>query len=372
MTGPKDISRREFLAAAGAALGAATGALGGEAPAAGAEPRALPVPSPKKLPRWRGFNLLEKFTLNGNAPFRERDFEWIARWGFDFVRLPMDYRCWTDQARPGVPDGERGEKNLKEVDAAVEMGKRHGVHVNLNLHRGPGYCVNPPKEPLDLWKEGAAVEAFCAQWALLARRYKGIPSARVSFDLLNEPADIKPDVYAPVVRKAVEAIRAEDPERLVIADGLRWGREPVTELVSLGIGQSTRGYDPMRVSHHRASWIGGSDRWEEPSWPLVEGGGRTFDKERLRKERIEPWKALEAKGVGVHVGEWGAFQRCPRKTALAWMKDCLDLWKEAGWGWALWNLRGSFGIVDSRREGTTYEDFEGHKLDKEMLELLRA
>ena len=31
-----------------------------------------------KLPRWRGFNLLEKFTHRHNAPFVESDFEWIA------------------------------------------------------------------------------------------------------------------------------------------------------------------------------------------------------------------------------------------------------------------------------------------------------
>ena len=80
-------------------------------------------------------------------------------------------------------------------------------------------------------------------------------------------------------------------------------------------------------------------------------------------------KRLADKGVGVHVGEWGCFNKTPHEAALAWMKDYLELWKEAGWGWALWNLRGSFGIVDSNRPGTVYEDFEGHKLDREMLEL---
>ena len=49
-----------------------------------------------RLPRWRGFNLTEKITGSRNAPFRESDFEWIAEWGFDFVRLPMSYQCWAD------------------------------------------------------------------------------------------------------------------------------------------------------------------------------------------------------------------------------------------------------------------------------------
>jgi len=38
------------------------------------------------------------------------------------------------------------------------------------------------------------------------------------------------------------------------------------------------------------------------------------------------------------------------------MGDFLSLWKEAGWGWALWNLRGDFGILDSGRTDVKYED----------------
>lgn len=363
------VSRRDFLGAAAAALaaGALRASFAEEAP----KPSRSGAELARKLPRWRGFNLLEKFTARGNRAYVEKDFEWMARWGFDFVRLPMDYRAWTDPERPEAPDGERGEKVLREIDEAVEFGKRYRIHVSLNLHRAPGYCVNQPKESLDLWSDPKAVDAFRAQWKMFAARYKGIPSERLSFNLLNEPANVKPEAYVRVVKAAAEAIRSEDPDRLIIADGLRWGRDPVFELVELGVAQSTRGYDPMRVSHHGASWVGG-EKWPEPSWPLVEDGGKVYDRERLRRECIEPWKKLEAKGVGVHVGEWGAFQKCPRKVALAWMRDWLELWKEAGWGWAVWNLRGSFGIVDSARPDTRYEDFEGHKLDREMLELLRS
>jgi endoglucanase len=125
----------------------------------------------------------------------------------------------------------------------------------------------------------------------------------------------------------------------------------------------------MQISHYKASWIGGSNTWPEPTWPLTNGG---WDRERLRREQIQPWKELEAKGVGVHVGEWGAYQYTPHKVVLAWMKDCLELWQEAGWGWAMWNLRGSFGVLDSGRTDVKYEQMRGHQLDREMLELVRA
>lgn len=363
------MDRRGFLKATAAttACSVATPFLLAESPAT--DPTG---PSAAKLPRWRGFNLLEKFTARGqgNPAFRETDFQIMQEWGFDFARLPMSYHCWSQ------PDPERWlkmeEGQLKHVDGAIELGRKHGVHINLNLHRAPGYCVNPPKEPLDLWKDAAALDACAAHWAMFARRYKGVPNRELSFDLLNEPPDISAETYVRVVKDLVAAIRAEDPLRLIIADGLRWGRDPVEGLVSLRIGQSTRGYDPMRVSHHKAGWVDGSDKWPEPTWPLKEGNKPEWNKARLHRERIAPWQALSKRGAGVHVGEWGAHNRTPHNVTLAWMRDQLELWKEAGWGWALWNLRGSFGVLDSQRSDVTYEDFHGHKLDRAMLKLLQA
>jgi endoglucanase len=332
----------------------------------GAGPQA---PTARHLPRWRGFNLLEKFVKRpgGNPAFREADFETMAEWGFNFTRLPLSYLCWTDPS-----DWLKlREAELKHLDEAVAFGRKHKVHVNLNLHRAPGYCVNPPKEPLDLWTNEEALSACAFHWAQLAKRFRGIPSEQLSFDLLNEPGNIPADAYVRVVKRLVAGIRAEDPQRLIIADGLKWGREPVYGLAELGIAQSTRGYDPMQISHYKASWMTGSDKWPEPTWPLRLGEKRVVDKASLAKDCIQPWKQLEEKGVGVHVGEWGAFNRTPHPVVLAWMRDCVALWREAGWGWALWNLRGSFGVLDSGRRDVEYESFRGHKLDRQMLELLQ-
>ena len=95
------------------------------------------------------------------------------------------------------------------------------------------------------------------------------------------------------------------------------------------------------------------------------------NKETLQKKMVEPWQVLAAQGVGVIVGEWGAFNHTPHAVVLAWMRDCLENWQAAGFGWALWNFRGPFGVLDSERKDVGYETFKGHKLDRKMLELLR-
>ncbi len=359
------MNRRRFLGTTGAILVAGSAGVANKVLAA-----EKPHPTPARLPKWRGFNLLEKFVRQDgtNAPFQESDFALTQEWGFDFARLPLSYRCWADPENWKVIK----EPQLKDVDEAVEFGRKHAVHVNINLHRAPGYCVNPPKEPLDLWKDEAALEACAFHWAYLAKRYKGISNDRVSFDLLNEPPDIPEETYVRVVKALVAAIREADPERLIIADGLKWGGTPVHGLASLKIAQSTRGYEPIQISHYRANWMKGSDTWPEPQWPLKVSAQRTISKDTIRRERIEPWKKLEQSGVGVHVGEWGAFNRTPHGVTLAWMRDCLDLWREAGWGWSLWNLRGAFGVLNSERADVQYESFRGHKLDRAMLEVLQA
>jgi endoglucanase len=328
-------------------------------------PKGQTVPLAKKLPRWRGFNLLEKFQVGQNARFVEADFQSISEWGFDFVRLPMDYRCWTSPADPY----KLNEPALKEIDQAVEFGRKHGVHVDLNLHRAPGYTVATPPEKLNLWNDEEAQKQFDFQWSQFARRYKGIPSSQLSFNLVNEPAHTTAERYDAVVRRAVTAIRREDPGRLVIADGLQWGRDPQFDLVDLQIAQSTRGYEPFPLTHYKASWAGG-ERFALPTWPLKQGN-KVTDREKLHEDRIVPWKKLEAKGVGVHVGEWGAFNKTPHDVVLRWARDLLGLWKDAGWGWALWNFRGSFGILDSGRSDAAYDNFHGRKLDRKFLEVLR-
>jgi len=49
----------------------------------------------------------------------------------------------------------------------------------------------------------------------------------------------------------------------------------------------------------------------------------------------------------------------------------LDILTPHNIGYALWNFRGAFGILDSGRSDVAYEDWHGHKLDREFLNLLQ-
>src|SRR5579871_5307688 len=348
------------------------------------QPEAVPEKPVQKIPRYRGFNLLwERGEGETSKPaFEESDLAMMREWDFNFVRIPLSYWIWSKPSDWMTID----EKPFAEIDRVIALGKQYGIHVNLNLHRIPGYCINDRQlEPADLFSGRAeekqrALKAASHHWSYIARRYKGIPSSQLSFDLINEPPKMQSyegyleERYAEVATALVAAIRAEDPQRLIFADGINIGQNPMPELVALGLVQSTRGYQPKAISHYRATWVP-LDEYETmkaPTWPLTDDKGTVWDKARLAKEYIEPWKALAAEGVQIHVGEWGCFNQTPHEVALAWMADCLATWREMGWGNSLWNLRGSFGVLDSGRNDVAYENYKGHKLDRKMLELLRS
>lgn len=479
---------------------------------------ATPYTDIAKLSRWRGFNLLEKFTVQENQPYKEEDFKLIAELGFNFVRLPLDYRCFAR----GTDYSVLHEKTMRELDKAVEYGVRYNIHVCFNFHRAPGYCVNPPFEKSDLFKDSRTQDKFAALWAVFAARYKGVLNENLSFNLLNEPAGIESAVYALVMAKAIKAIREIDPHRLIVIDGLEWGRLPVAELKAANIIQATRGYDPIGLTHYKADWIDNSYNWSSPAWPgymffssylfgpikkeyqtpliinvdirqktrlrikvhkvshlsrliikadnepvfdkvfepgpgkgewsrviyeaewdiyqniydkyystviptgteqitientegdwlliseiridpyngflknevillpnvfswgsrqgelylsaqgsiITDKKNALYDSQWLREVYLAPWIKIHKQGVPVIVGEFGVFRHTPHDVTLAWMEDFLKVVKKEGFGWALWNFRGSFGILDSNRKDVHYKNFHGHKLDAQMLELL--
>jgi endoglucanase len=332
-------------------------------------PRGLPEPTSKHLPRWRGFNLLDKFMVDQQKAFEERDFADIAELGFNFVRLPLDYRCWTDRDQPKV----QKEPVLKEIDQAVALGRKHGIHVQINFHRAPGYTVAKPAEPKSLWTDPEAQDICAHHWAAFAARYQGVANNLVSFNPLNEPDDkVTPQEHRKVLERLAGAIRERDPQRLIVCDGRNWATAPPTELIGLDVAAALHDYNPMPLTHYKASWANWDESWPEPVWPLKKSDGKYVVRGTIVRELINPWKEFEAKGIGVMVGEFGVYNQTPHRFALSWMHDTLEEFKKAGWGWALWNFTGGFGIIDSGRFDIAYEDWHDRKLDRAMLDVLQA
>jgi len=356
-------------------------------------PGILPADGPhaNKLPKWKGFNLLDFFSPDSTESINtttEAHFKWMRDWGFDFVRIPIAYPHYLEfDGDRNITAGETyyvKEYEIDKIQALVAMAHKYGMHVCLNLHRAPGYCINAGfPEPFNLWKDQAALDAFCWHWNMWARLYKNASPQKISFDLLNEPTmredmndqhskswPVQGDVYRKVAKAAAEAIRKENPHALIIADGNAGGNLVVPELVDLDMAQSCRGYFPHAISHYKAPWANKDpEHLPTPVWP-GKVGNQDLNRGML-ENYYKPWIGLMEKGVGVHCGEAGCWKKTPHPVFIAWFTDVVDILSSHQIGLSLWNFIGDFGILDSGREDVAYEDWHGHKLDRKLLELLK-
>ena len=125
--------------------------------------------------------------------------------------------------------------------------------------------------------------------------------------------------YVEIVKALVAGIREEDPNRLIFADGMNIGQAPVLGIVDLGLVQSTRGYLPKAVSHYTATWVP-RDEFESmslPTWPLKDDQGQIWVSAGSKREYMDNHYRFIDRGVQVHVGEWGVFNKTPHAVALA-------------------------------------------------------
>jgi aryl-phospho-beta-D-glucosidase BglC (GH1 family) len=220
----------------------------------------------------KGFNLLGKFDVNfSNYGYTEEEFIIIRDLGFNFARIPLDYRTYTLAGNWDV----FLEDEIAKIDKVIEWGKKYGVHVCLNLHRAPGYCVNPSVLPqnqnLDLWTNTTAQEAFVSHWAYFASRYRDVPWEELSFNLVNEPGEMDEAAYVNVMKKAITKIQSINPDRVIFVDGLNYSRTLIPSLQNeRNIIQAIHVYDPMTLTHYKAEWVSGSDSWPLPVWPMTD------------------------------------------------------------------------------------------------------
>ena len=228
--------------------------------------------------RWRGDNVLGLFLYGLSKGFEERDFAVVEKYGFNFVRLPIDYRFL---ARKDGTWYEPDDGEAKELDMGVEYARKHHLHVQICFHRIPGYTVAGPRfgvEKHNLFTDKVALDAACRYWAFVAKRYKEIPNDEMSFNLFNEPSPSSgggryaaaQEKYPMIIRALVKAIRDIDPNRFIVADGLGLGSRgylPVAGVEDIrNFAWATRGYQPMEVSHWGAKWVG-LENAPVPDWP---------------------------------------------------------------------------------------------------------
>jgi hypothetical protein len=155
----------------------------------------------------------------------ERDFELIARFGFDHVRLPLNSRYLIDD------DGTFHEAGFALVDRAVAWSEAHGLRILLDLHGAPGGQTgtnidDSPRGMPELFMDDRYRALTVRLWEEIARRYRERESV-LGYDLLNEPLPHEwqhryNDELVSLYQELTAAIRRIDDRHLLMYEGSHW------------------------------------------------------------------------------------------------------------------------------------------------------
>ncbi len=133
----------------------------------------------------------------------------VAQRGFTIIRLPF---LW-EHLQPEL-NGAFQPDELKRLDAVVARARTKKLAIILDPHnyarRGDAI----------IGSDALSIAAFADFWRRLAEHYRGRDG--VIFGLMNEPHDMRTEVWAQAAQAAVDAIRATGACNRILAPGNDW------------------------------------------------------------------------------------------------------------------------------------------------------
>ncbi|WP_210506366.1 glycoside hydrolase family 5 protein [Naasia sp. SYSU D00057] len=151
--------------------------------------------------------------------FGDADAAFLAREGFNSVRLNINYRHLESDAKPF----EILEDGFRHIDRAIEQCAAHGIYSMIDLHALPGYQnqdwhSDNPTHVDTFWDHPHFQDRVVNLWEAIADRYKGNPWVS-GYNIMNEPADATRKRVGPFYDRAVAAVRAIDRDHIIFLDG---------------------------------------------------------------------------------------------------------------------------------------------------------
>ena len=151
--------------------------------------------------------------------YTEADMRRQMEWGANVLRLAVPYTEIEDPDRPGA----LREAGVRDVDEVISWAEKYGQYVILDMHVGPGgqnVFAHTGGGKNRLWVDEDCQRRFLSLWRSLAARYRG-RNALDAYEILNEPdtQQARPDALLALQRAAIAAIRAVDPDKVIVVSG---------------------------------------------------------------------------------------------------------------------------------------------------------
>lgn len=314
-----------------------------------------------QTPFSKGVNLTGWFSSSNtrSIPFNKfgkKDIQDIKSLGCDVIRLPITLHGMTS----GAPDYIVDTLFYYYLDQVIDWTEELNMNLIIDNHTIPDATSKAVETPL------------LKIWPQMARHYKN-RSARVFYEILNEPNTLLASDWAKIQAKVVDSIRAYDTIHTIIVTGADWGGiSGLTALKKLSdpnLIYSFHFYDPFLFTHQGATWPNPSlgdlagvpfpyDPARMPACPeslkgtwvqsSLANSYKTDGTIAKLKSSIDlAARYATTNGVPVFCGEFGVYNlKSPDADRVEWYKVVPGYLSEKGIPWTMWDYQGGFGLFN--------------------------
>lgn len=291
----------------------------------------------------------------------ERDFDTIARAGFDHVRLCLDEVQMWDSL------GNKQPEAFQLMHNAIDWALKYKLSVIVDMHIIRAHYFNA--ESNKLWTDPKEQDKFVNMWLQFSDELRKYPTDKVAYELMNEAVAPKADDWNNLMAKAIKALRVKEPQRVIVMGSNRWqGPETFPELKvpanDTNIILSFHFYTPMALTHHTAPWTkiaaySGSVNYPglivdtanykglpEETVKMMHWANGVFNKDSLLKAMKPAIEVAKKLNLQLYCGEFGIYPAIPEEPKLNWYKDMVSIFKENNIAYSHWAYKGDFPVVN--------------------------
>jgi len=156
------------------------------------------------------------------------DIHYLKKIGMNSIRIPFNYRLFTNENYMGANDASRG---FIYLDKVINWCKKENLYIILDMHCAPGGQTGDNIDDSNGYPflfEDAESQSLCIDiWKSIAARYKN-ESIIIGYDLLNEPIahyfdkDKLNPLLEPLYKRITAAVRTVDKNHLIFLGGAQW------------------------------------------------------------------------------------------------------------------------------------------------------
>jgi len=312
------------------------------------------------------------------------DFRQVKNWGFDHVRLPVDYFNVFAET-----DLHPVDPILDLLENAIDGLIATGLDVIFDLHKCPGHDFHAgARHAQEFFSSPIKREESKRVWKYIAERFG--TRQNVALELLNEPVAEDPSAWDTVKDELSAHIRRYAPRSKLVVGSNRWNNpqqfDYLTPLSDDNVVYSFHFYSPLLFTHQYAPWLEGDVFQVRRTYPgdytiapgtehrLPLEDGR-WGRARMERELEAVFRFREKHQAPIACNEFGVFVGgADRASQLHWMRDFVAILDDHDIGFSYWNYKNlDFGLVSQGESAfAEYPQYKNaERVDQELVDLLR-